>query len=274
MIKFFRTIRQRMLKENRFSRYFLYAIGEIVLVVIGILIALQVNNWNNDRLARSEARDYMTALLGESRQNARILEGLALSNRAALKAANRLMAVLDAPPAALDMDSVHADLAKTMTIGTTAITANIYREMESSGKLKLLKDDSLRRAIVDFYGSIDLVYKLEEIGVTDQWKDLYTPFVNKHLDNNRILSYWVPPAETGVHVTTRSALPFWDLPPTDPLKIEMGNLLATYYAGVWWVAGQQEVLLARTREIERQLRKGLGLSGEATHEAPLSTFDR
>lgn len=48
MIKFFRHIRQRMIKENRVSKYFLYAIGEIILVVIGILIALQVNNYNNE----------------------------------------------------------------------------------------------------------------------------------------------------------------------------------------------------------------------------------
>ena len=46
MIKFFRKIRQQLLTENRFSKYLLYAIGEIVLVVIGILIALQINNWN------------------------------------------------------------------------------------------------------------------------------------------------------------------------------------------------------------------------------------
>ena len=49
MIKFFRKIRQRLLTENKFSKYFLYAIGEISLVVIGILIALQVNDWNNNR---------------------------------------------------------------------------------------------------------------------------------------------------------------------------------------------------------------------------------
>lgn len=49
MIKFFRRIRQRLLKENRFSRYLIYAIGEIFLVVIGILIALQINNWNEAR---------------------------------------------------------------------------------------------------------------------------------------------------------------------------------------------------------------------------------
>ncbi len=48
MIKFFRKIRQQILTENKFSKYLIYAVGEIVLVVIGILIALQVNNWKNE----------------------------------------------------------------------------------------------------------------------------------------------------------------------------------------------------------------------------------
>ena len=50
MIKFFRKIRQKMLTENKFSKYLLYAVGEIVLVVIGILLALQINNWNKQKL--------------------------------------------------------------------------------------------------------------------------------------------------------------------------------------------------------------------------------
>lgn len=49
MIKFFRKVRQKLLNENKFSKYLLYAIGEIMLVVIGILIALQINNWNTNR---------------------------------------------------------------------------------------------------------------------------------------------------------------------------------------------------------------------------------
>src|SRR5210317_2597146 len=49
MIKFFRRIRQQLLSENKFSKYLIYAIGEIILVVIGILIALSINNWNEDR---------------------------------------------------------------------------------------------------------------------------------------------------------------------------------------------------------------------------------
>lgn len=52
MINFFRKIRQKLIKNNRFSKYLLYALGEIILVVIGILIALSINNWNEDRLSR------------------------------------------------------------------------------------------------------------------------------------------------------------------------------------------------------------------------------
>jgi len=49
MIKFFRHIRKQLLTENKFSKYLIYAVGEIVLVVIGILIALSINNWNEER---------------------------------------------------------------------------------------------------------------------------------------------------------------------------------------------------------------------------------
>ena len=57
MIKFFRKIRQNLLLENKTAKYFKYAIGEIVLVVIGILIALQINNWNEwDKESKKEQK--------------------------------------------------------------------------------------------------------------------------------------------------------------------------------------------------------------------------
>jgi hypothetical protein len=49
MLHFFRQIRQRLLTDNKFSKYLLYAVGEILLVVIGILVALQIDNWNEER---------------------------------------------------------------------------------------------------------------------------------------------------------------------------------------------------------------------------------
>ncbi|TYA57477.1 DUF6090 family protein [Formosa maritima] len=54
MIKFFRKIRQKLLSENNFRKYLIYAVGEIILVVIGILIALQINNWNEKEKLKAE----------------------------------------------------------------------------------------------------------------------------------------------------------------------------------------------------------------------------
>ena len=62
MIKFFRKIRQRLLSENKFSKYLLYAIGEIMLVVIGILIALQINNSSEARKERTIEINYLKNL--------------------------------------------------------------------------------------------------------------------------------------------------------------------------------------------------------------------
>ncbi|MCK7590513.1 DUF6090 family protein [Subsaxibacter sp. CAU 1640] len=63
MIKFFKNLRQRTLRENRFSKYLLYAIGEIILVVIGILIALGINNWNEKRKEQQIVHNYYEQLL-------------------------------------------------------------------------------------------------------------------------------------------------------------------------------------------------------------------
>ncbi|NEV94636.1 hypothetical protein G3567_10820 [Psychroflexus sp. YR1-1] len=59
MIKFFRKIRQNLLSENKFSKYLLYAIGEIILVVIGILIALQINNHNELNKQRAKEIQFL-----------------------------------------------------------------------------------------------------------------------------------------------------------------------------------------------------------------------
>jgi hypothetical protein len=65
MIKFFRKIRQNLLSEGKTVKYFKYAIGEILLVVIGILIALQINNWNENKKLETKTQDYFVQLLDD-----------------------------------------------------------------------------------------------------------------------------------------------------------------------------------------------------------------
>lgn len=62
MIKVFRKIRQQLLKEGKTTQYIKYAIGEIALVVIGILIALQINNWNEQRLEEIEINNILNTI--------------------------------------------------------------------------------------------------------------------------------------------------------------------------------------------------------------------
>lgn len=79
MIKFFRNIRQQLLMENKTGKYFKYAIGEIVLVVIGILIALQINNWNIERIQRKNEimilKDLQVEFLENLSDAERVMEG-------------------------------------------------------------------------------------------------------------------------------------------------------------------------------------------------------
>lgn len=69
MIKVFRNIRRRLLNENRFTRYLLYALGEIILVVIGILLALQINNWNEGRKELKAEREFLSGIKTDLKQD-------------------------------------------------------------------------------------------------------------------------------------------------------------------------------------------------------------
>ena len=69
MIKFFRKIRKKLLTENKFSKYLIYAIGEIALVVIGILIALQINNWNQESENKKLEIFYMNSLANDLKKD-------------------------------------------------------------------------------------------------------------------------------------------------------------------------------------------------------------
>ena len=69
MIKFFRRIRLDLMEKNKTGKYLIYAIGEILLVVIGILIALQVNNWNNENADRDKEISILSEMIRNLNMN-------------------------------------------------------------------------------------------------------------------------------------------------------------------------------------------------------------
>ena len=89
MIRFFRQLRKNLLMESKTSKYFKYAIGEILLVVIGILIALGINNWNENRKLELEETKLLNALIKETQANLEIVDTLIIDNDTISKRALR-----------------------------------------------------------------------------------------------------------------------------------------------------------------------------------------
>ena len=95
MIKIFRRIRQKLLSENRFSKYLLYALGEIILVVIGILIALWINNWNTLNAERNVEKTYIEALKSEFEANRETLNETIELNEGLVKQLDELLSFFE-----------------------------------------------------------------------------------------------------------------------------------------------------------------------------------
>ena len=163
MIKFFRHIRQKLLSENKFTKYLLYAIGEIILVVIGILIALQVNNWNNLKTERQIEKTYLEALQSEFRTNLKRLNTALEQNEQLVVQLDELLTFFEKEK--LDTTS---SAAIANAVGTTLRyevfynpSTGVQTDIISSGNLKQLKNPFLRQKIASFGNAMERIKRQE-----------------------------------------------------------------------------------------------------------------
>ena len=143
MIKFFRKIRYNLIEQNKTGKYFKYAIGEIVLVVIGILIALQINNWNsirNDRLLEDE---YLIRLAEETRWNIKQLDYSISQYLDQSKELNKVIEYIEKGV----HDSTENNVGRPNYIHPWIVKNSIYNELVSTGDLKIIRDVHLRDLI-------------------------------------------------------------------------------------------------------------------------------
>lgn len=97
MIKFFRKIRQNLLSEGKTGKYLKYAIGEIVLVVIGILIALQINNWNERNKENNSAKVLARSLIQDLTKDVEFLSGATKFSALKINECDELFNILKTP---------------------------------------------------------------------------------------------------------------------------------------------------------------------------------
>ncbi len=170
MIKFFRHIRERMLQENRFSRYFLYAIGEIVLVVIGILIALQINLWNEGRKERVKEQVVLQRLLEEFNTNLAQLDEKIEMRENIILATTDALGYMDHPEG-VQRDSLLAKLTTT-TIAPTFDP--IINDLVSSGNIRLIRNQQLNRLLTEWPTYVIQLAELEQEHM-DNYRRILTP---------------------------------------------------------------------------------------------------
>ncbi|MAN60189.1 MAG: hypothetical protein CMC08_10175 [Flavobacteriaceae bacterium] len=147
MIKFFRNIRRRLLVENRFSKYLLYAIGEIVLVVIGILIALQINTWNEARKNNTYEREILSQINENLKQDRTNLIEIKNWHQRAYIASEKLV---DDTHRNNNLDSVPTWLGEVVHFSRFQSLTNSYEALKSAG-LQNVRDKELRKSLGVYY---------------------------------------------------------------------------------------------------------------------------
>ncbi|MDX1478583.1 MAG: DUF6090 family protein [Saprospiraceae bacterium] len=150
MLPFFRRIRKSLLESGRLSKYLLYAMGEILLVVIGILIALQVNNWNMERASQTEEQRIVADLQDEIAKamlsRTEILHGYRANQATLGSALDKLFSGRIIP---LTVDECQG-VSFSHGIRWDPRSISTLEELVATGKLALLRDAHLRERLITF----------------------------------------------------------------------------------------------------------------------------
>ena len=152
MIKFFRRIRHKLLNEGNFRKYLIYSIGEIFLVVVGILIALQINTrviWNQDRKMEIE---YLTALSYELEKDTSVYKWIVESLSSQHNAFRNVIRVVENPQDVI-LDSLQFINNFRNNGYATIIKGNSFtwKELQATGQISLIRDRDLTRKLFEYY---------------------------------------------------------------------------------------------------------------------------
>jgi hypothetical protein len=164
-----------MIKENKASKYLLYAIGEIILVVIGILIALQLNNWNIERLNKIEEQSYLKAIKTDLTKDALRLKQLVSNIDIQLTTLEQIRKRLTS-----DSTTINQNVAFTNSLLTTFSflpEKATIEDLKSSGKLNLLANKIVKDTLLSYYNYVDTRINALNTSIVTYARDIIAPFL-------------------------------------------------------------------------------------------------
>ena len=157
MISFFRKIRQSLLKEGKTARYFKYAIGEILLVVIGILIALQINNWNEQRKENHKEQIYLSNLKRDLQHQSSLID-IQIEEEKKYSANTQPIIDYFNKHQKIEMNSVFMQNLSIATERKTFVrTDPTYTDLISSGNIDVIKDLDFKNKLILYYQNVERI---------------------------------------------------------------------------------------------------------------------
>ncbi|WP_075352522.1 DUF6090 family protein [Algoriphagus marinus] len=164
MISFFRKIRQKLLSQNRVTRYLVYALGEIALVMIGILLALQVNNWNEARKESREEERILINLNSEFKTNLDQLNTNLASTDTARAAAKRLLNLISKTiTRSYSSQGIDSLVRKSITNPAWFPSSLSLADLINSGRITKLNNPNLRQLINQYNNQLDAIMNYEKL---------------------------------------------------------------------------------------------------------------
>ena len=162
MIKFLRKIRYDLMRENKTGKYLKYAIGEIALVVIGILIALSINNWNEERKDRRLEKEYITRLKGEMVKNLESSTDQILYSSFQIGNVDKLLSALSRDTIYSNVEPLAVAIEHVGWLNSASYVNDVWNELINNGNIRLLKNDSLRDNLTTFHSEMNVVLNNHE----------------------------------------------------------------------------------------------------------------
>jgi hypothetical protein len=144
MIKFFRKIRQNLLFEGKTTKYFKYALGEIILVVIGILIAFQIDNWNEDRLENKREKVTIQNLHTELRENLTDLDSINTILKGTIKATETIFGMFGEVELQEEDKEIDSLLNHVIESPSWKPSEFVLNDLKNSGGLSKLNNSELK----------------------------------------------------------------------------------------------------------------------------------
>ncbi|KRP09513.1 MAG: hypothetical protein ABR95_03040 [Sphingobacteriales bacterium BACL12 MAG-120813-bin55] len=152
MLKFFRKIRQQLLSQNKFNKYLIYAIGEIILVVIGILIAVQINNWNDRRKDQQEEIILLKSLQRDLHSDMENIQLRMDRKRAMLTGFIHCLEILsDKREGTKEEFMQHYEM--IMQVDEITLNTTTFNNLQNNGVIKLIRNKRLADSIVAYYNT-------------------------------------------------------------------------------------------------------------------------